>query len=227
MFCLFCGIFGKILSFFPLILPPPLQTIKDNITLELGWSWDFWSDASTGNTALCLGPCLRLLNSVQVDYVVFDDLDPDDNLDEDQFESQFGLDPVTDPKEKAKRKEALKEAEAEVKKENKKYLNGKADWFEEINEFSNLPKDEFEKEKTGDVETYARGLLEPEIKPVDEISERYIESLLASRASVPASYSAVSAGLVSSVKNQKTCGSCVAFGQFSHLFGLEISSTAV
>merc|ERR1719264_45652 len=151
----------------------------------------------------------------EVDYVVFDDLDPDDNLDEDQFESQFGLDPVTDPKEKAKRKEALKEAEAEVKKENEKYLNGKADWFEEINEFSNLPKDEFEKEKTGDVETYARGLLEPEIKPVDEISERYIESLLASRASVPASYSAVSAGLVSSVKNQKTCGSCVAFASMA------------
>ena len=91
-----------------------------------------------------------------MDYVDFDDLDPDDNLDEDQFESQFGLDPVTDPKEKAKRKEALKEAEAEVKKENEKYLNGKADWFEEINEFSDLPKDEFEKEKTGDVETYAR-----------------------------------------------------------------------
>ena len=182
--------------------------------MELGWSWEFWSEASTGNTALCLGSELRVLNSIKVDYEDFGDLDPEDGLDEDQFETEFGLDPITDPAEKAKRKEALKEAEDEVKKENKKYLNGKADWFEEINEFSDLPKDEFEKEKTGDVEEYARGLLEPEIKPVDARSERYIASLLARRAAVPASYSAVDAGIVSPVKNQKQCGSCVAFGEF-------------
>ena len=104
----------------------------------------------------------------EVDYVVFDDLDADDTLTEEEFEEEFGLDPVTDPEEKAKREEALEEAEAEVKAENEKYLNGQAEWFEEINEFSDLPKDEFEKEKTGDVDTdYARGLLEPEIKPVD------------------------------------------------------------
>ena len=145
--------------------------------------------------------------------MVFDDLDADDNLTEEEFEEEFGLDPVTDPEEKAKREEALEEAEAEVKAENEKYLNGQAEWFEEINEFSDLPKDEFEKEKTGDVDTdYARGLLEPEIKPVDARSERYFASLLLRRDAVPASYSAVDAGLVSPVKNQKQCGSCVAFG---------------
>ena len=131
---------------------------------------------------------------------------------EDEFETEFGVDKITDPEEKAKRKKALKEAEAEVKKENKKYLNGKADWFEEINEFSDLPKDEFEKEKTGLVEEYARGLVEPENEPVDEESERYFESLLLDKASIPASYNAVTAGLVSSVKNQQQCGSCAAFG---------------
>merc|ERR1712061_424511 len=151
----------------------------------------------------------------EFDDVDFGDLDPEDDLDEDQFETEFGLDPVTDPAEKAKRKTALKDSEAEVKKENKKYQNGKADWYEQINEFSDLPEDEFEKEKTGDVVTYARGLLTPKIKPVDEISERYIESLLARRASVPASYSAVSAGIVSSVKDQGTCGSCVAFASMA------------
>ena len=168
------------------------------------------------HTALCLGGSdLRVLNSVQVDYEVFDDLDADDNLTEEEFEEEFGLEPVTDPEEKAKREEALEEAEAEVKEENEKYLNGEADWFEEINEFSDLPKDEFEAEKTGDVEDFARGLLEPEIKPVDARSERYIASLLTRRASVPASYSAVDAGIVSPVKNQKQCGSCVAFGEFT------------
>merc|ERR1712061_949805 len=151
----------------------------------------------------------------EFDDVDFGDLDPEDDLDEDQFETEFGLDPVTDPAEKAKRKTALKDSEAEVKKENKKYQNGKADWYEQINEFSDLPEDEFEKEKTGDVVTYARGLLTPKIKPVDEISERYIESLLARRASVPASYSGVSAGIVSSVKSQGSCGSCVAFASMA------------
>ena len=202
----------KYFHLFDLALPP--QTIIDNISLELGPCWDFWSEAFTGNTALCLGSELRMLNSVQVDYVVFDDLDADDNLTEEQFEEEFGLEPVTDPEEKAKREEALEEAEAEVKEENEKYLNGQADWFEEINEFSDLPKEEFEAEKTGDVDTdFARGLLEPEIKPVDARSERYIASLLARRAAVPASYSAVDAGIVSPVKNQKQCGSCVAFGE--------------
>merc|ERR1719464_2055688 len=132
----------------------------------------------------------------EVDYVVFDDLDADDNLTEEEFEEEFGLEPVTDPEEKAKREEALEEAEAEVKEENEKYLNGEADW-------------------TGDVEDFARGLLEPEIKPVDARSERYIASLLTRRASVPASYSAVDAGLVSPVKNQKQCGSCVAFASMA------------
>merc|ERR550539_149340 len=120
----------------------------------------------------------------EVDYEDFGDLDPEDGLDEDQFETEFGLDPITDPAEKAKRKTALKDAEAEVKKENKKYLNGKADWYEQINEFSDLPEEEFEKEKTGLLPanfTRGFGLLTPEIKPVDEISERYIESLLARR----------------------------------------------
>ena len=82
-----------------------------------------------------------MLNFIkEFDDVDFGDLDPDDNLDEEEFETQFGLDTVTDPEEKAKREEALEEAEAEVKEENEKYLNGQADWFEEINEFSDLPK---------------------------------------------------------------------------------------
>merc|ERR1719266_2703362 len=82
----------------------------------------------------------------EVAVVDVGDLDPEDNLDEDQFEEEFGLEKVTDPVEKAKRNAALKEAEDEVKKENKKFLNGEADWFEDINEFSDLPEAEVKKE---------------------------------------------------------------------------------
>jgi len=78
-----------------------------------------------------------------------------------------------------------------------------------------LSKEEFEAEKTGALDSYARGLLEPENAPVDEMSERYFASLLTRRASTPASYSAVDAGLVSPVQSQGQCGSCVAFASMA------------
>ena len=61
-----------------------------------------------------------------------------------EFEEHFGLDKITDPEEIAKREEALKEAEAMVKEANEKYENGEQTWFDEINEFSDLPADEFQ-----------------------------------------------------------------------------------
>ena len=142
----------------------------------------------------------------------FGDTDPMEELDEEQFEEEFGLEPITDPVEKERRQKALEKADKDEKEQNDKFLNGKSDFYERLNEWSDLPEDEFEKEKAGDVENFARGLLEPELKPVDARSERYFASLLLRRDAVPASYSAVDAGLVSSVKNQKQCGSCVAFG---------------
>ena len=64
----------------------------------------------------------------------------------------------------------------------------------------------------------------PKIKPVDAKSEKYFASLLLRRDSVPASYSAVDADLVSSVKNQLNCGSCVAFGlHFTFIVTIQIS----
>ena len=146
------------------------------------------------------------------------DTDLQEELDEEQFEEEFGLEPITDPVEKQRRQEALDEAEKAEMEQNDKFLNGESEFWERINEWSDLPQDEFEKEKAGDVESFARGLLEPEIKPVDARSERYFSSLLTRRASVPASYSAVDAGLVSPVKNQKQCGSCVAFGLYFDIF---------
>ena len=56
---------------------------------------------------------------------IYGDLDPNDNLNEDDFEDEFGLERVTDPYEKARRQKALKENEEIVKNENEDFLNGK------------------------------------------------------------------------------------------------------
>ena len=61
---------------------------------------------------------------------------------------------------------ALKANEALIKEENEAYSRGEKTWFDAVNEFADLPEDEFEAEKTGDqtppdYRTYGRGLLEP------------------------------------------------------------------
>ena len=146
------------------------------------------------------------------------DLDPEDDLDEDTFEEYFHLDPVTDPEEHQRREEALKENEALIKENNEMYMAGFQTWWDEVNEFDDLPEDEFESEKTGATNgsMYGRGLLQPtEEERVDERSERYFDQFRYSRAVVPNSYSSVDLGLVSPVKAQKNCGSCVAFSNMA------------
>lgn len=90
------------------------------------------------------------------------DLDPEDNDSLEEFEEHFNLPEITDPQEKAKREQALKENEELVKDENKEFLEGKKTWQSALNEFSDLTKDEFEKEKTGDLkpEQFGRGLID-------------------------------------------------------------------
>ena len=106
---------------------------------------------------------MQLPNGVEINV---DDIDPEDNVDEDQFVKDFDLPEVTDPEEKARRQAALKANEALIKEENEAYSRGEKTWFDAVNEFADLPEDEFEAEKTGDqtppdYRTYGRGLLEP------------------------------------------------------------------
>jgi len=144
--------------------------------------------------------------------------DPSLDMDEKEFEEYFHLDPVTDPEELAKRNEALKESEDEIKNVNDEYAKGDLTWYDGLNEFSDLPADEFLEEKTGAIipENFGRGLLMPtKEQEVDEESERYFDQVRMDRASVPSSYSSLARGLVSPVKNQQQCGSCVAFASMN------------
>ena len=143
----------------------------------------------------------------------FQDLDGEDNLDEDAFEEEFELPVVTDSNEKSKRVFTLEKAEESIKEQNELFLNEDSEWFSKLNEFSDLPEDEFKEEKTGleNGTIYARGLLTPETIPVDEESERFFQEIDLSRNDIPSSYSSLDKELVSEVKNQLQCGSCVAF----------------
>jgi len=141
-----------------------------------------------------------------------DDLD---NVSLEEFLEDFGLDAVDDPEEAALMEEALKENEEIVKEANEAYANGDQTWYDEVNEFDDLPEDEFIAEHTGLLMNFTgftrgMGLLNIPI-PYDEASERYFDQFRNSRSNPPASYSAVTAGLVSPVKDQKQCGSCAAF----------------
>merc|ERR1712168_1213383 len=68
------------------------------------------------------------------------DLDPLDEINEDEFEEYFHVDRPEDPEEYEKRKEALKENEKEI---NEEFEAGDISWFDAVNEFSDLPADEF------------------------------------------------------------------------------------
>jgi len=150
------------------------------------------------------------------------DLDPLDKLDEREFEEVFHVLPADDLSEEQIREEVLEENEALVKDNNVAFEAGEKTWFDAINEFSNLPTDEFESSKTGALSPsgsrhgFGRGLLDPLPEHlVDEASEHHFDQFRYSRAAPPASYSSVALGLVSPVKNQYDCGSCVAFASMA------------
>ena len=140
---------------------------------------------------------LALIGACLAQHANPDDLDPMDDIDEKEFEEYFHLDPVDDQKELKRRNKALKANEAIIKETNKAYQAGEKTWFDRVNDFADLPDDEFLAEKTGaqDIES-GRGLLEPSAEQsFDKESENYFDTFRYSRASVPESYSSVDRGI--------------------------------
>ena len=122
-------------------------------------------------------------------------LDDHSNFSLEEFEEFFGHEHIKDPEEKAKRESALKANEDIVKKANEAFSKGEQTWYDEIYEFSDLPEDEFVASHTSLTHnTSLRGL------EADAESERFFAGENLRRATVPASYDAVKAGLVTPVR---------------------------
>lgn len=106
---------------------------------------------------------------------------------------------------------ALKENEQSIKQINKEYQEGRQTWFAALNEFSNLPDEEFFGDMTG--------LIEPPAVSgrIINSSEAYWDLLPHERTYVPRWYNGVRRGLVSPVKYQGHCRSCVVFATISSI----------
>ena len=118
------------------------------------------SDQSSTFTMHCLP--LVLTSLVALAFSATIDLDPEDDINEEEFVKYFHVEEEVSDAEKLRREEALVENEKIIKETNEEFLAGKIEWWDEVNKDSDLPPDEFLSEKTGaKIPNSGRGLLEP------------------------------------------------------------------
>ena len=161
---------------------------------------------------LFVGIGKALFNSLVLNLIIFDFAAlarPEEfHETEEEFEEEFGI-LDSDPEEKKTEAENLKKAEDEINENNKKFENGESTFEEQLYEESDLPKEEFEKEKEGatmpdDVRTAFVGdrimgvYMPPESVRNDPVNAAKLKKLYAeleqNRAGEPDSYDAKALG---------------------------------
>merc|ERR1711977_533665 len=145
------------------------------------------------------------------------------DLDEKEFEKEFN-EKFEDKHMEKDAEDILEKDEAQIDEENEKFEEGKANYSEKLQPWSDEPKEEFEKEKEGVIpphkggdqggaerDGYYRGLIwNPEISFNTPEEKRHLKEVFKAldKTDLPSEYDSP---YVTPITNQGSCGSCCAF----------------